>query len=73
MRDMTERVPLTEWRRLGVRLKNGNPLPPSDILAGLVETEERAFLVYTNYDAILRYNCAHHYALSVALLSDRLQ
>jgi membrane-bound lytic murein transglycosylase B len=73
MRDMTERVPLTEWRRLGVRLKNGNPLPPSDILAALVETEERAFLVYTNYDAILRYNCAHHYALSVALLSDRLQ
>jgi peptidoglycan lytic transglycosylase B len=73
MRDMTERVPLSEWRRLGVKLRNGNPLPPADLLAGLVETEDRAFLVYTNYDAILRYNCAHHYALSVALLSDRLQ
>jgi membrane-bound lytic murein transglycosylase B len=73
MRDMTERVPLSQWRALGVRLKNGAPLPRADLAAGLVETEDRAFLVYTNYDAILRYNCAHHYALSIALLADRLQ
>ena len=73
MRDMTERVPLSQWRELGVRLANGQPLPRADLAAGLVETEDRAFLVYTNYDAILRYNCAHHYALSIALLADRLQ
>lgn len=73
MRDMTERVPLSEWRRLGVTLKNGQPLPRATIPAALVETEDRAFLVYRNYDAILGYNCAHHYALSIALLSDRLQ
>jgi membrane-bound lytic murein transglycosylase B len=29
--------------------------------------------VYPNYDAILGYNCAHYYALAVALLSDRLR
>jgi membrane-bound lytic murein transglycosylase B len=73
MRDMTERRPLSEWSRLGVKLKGGRPLPDADLNAGLVETESRSFLVYTNYDAILRYNCAHHYALSVALLADRLQ
>jgi membrane-bound lytic murein transglycosylase B len=73
MRDMTERRPLSEWSRLGVKLKGGRRLPDADLDAGLVETESRAFLVYTNYDAILRYNCAHHYALSVALLADRLQ
>jgi membrane-bound lytic murein transglycosylase B len=73
MRDMTERVPLSQWRRLGVRLKDGRPLPRADIDAGLVETEDRSFLVYSNYDAILGYNCAHHYALSIALLADRLQ
>jgi membrane-bound lytic murein transglycosylase B len=73
MRDMTERRPLSEWSRLGVRLKGGAPLPDADVQAGLVETEDRSFLVYANYDALLRYNCAHHYALSVALLSDRLQ
>ena len=73
MRDMTERRPLSEWSRLGVKLKGGRPLPDADLEAGLVETESRSFLVYTNYDAILRYNCAHHYALSVALLADHLQ
>ena len=36
--------------------------------AGLVDTDTRSFLVYPNYDAILRYNCAHYYALTVALL-----
>ena len=31
----------------------------------------RSFLLYPNYEAILGYNCAHTYALSVALLSDQ--
>ena len=73
MRNMTERRPLDEWSRLGVRLKGGAPLPRADVEAGLVETDQHSFLVYSNYDALLRYNCAHYYALSVALLSDRLQ
>ena len=30
---------------------------------------DRHFLVYDNYDALLEYNCAHSYAISVALLS----
>jgi membrane-bound lytic murein transglycosylase B len=32
----------------------------------------RHFLVYDNYDVLLAYNCAHAYALSVALLSERI-
>lgn len=73
MRNMTERRPLPEWQTLGVRLVNGGALPRSDIEAGLVTTDRRTFLVYDNYDAILRYNCAHYYALSVALLADRIR
>jgi len=73
MRNMTERRPLAEWTRLGVRLKGGQPLPEADLEAGLVRADDRAFLVYSNYDALLRYNCAHHYALSIALLAERLQ
>jgi membrane-bound lytic murein transglycosylase B len=72
-RNMTERHPLTEWQKLGVRALNGKPLPRSSIKAGLVETDERSFLVYGNYDAILEYNCAHYYALTVALLADQLR
>jgi membrane-bound lytic murein transglycosylase B len=69
-RSMTERRPLAEWQALGVRLRNGNALPTADIPAGLVDVGERTFLVYPNYDAILGYNCAHFYALTVALLGD---
>jgi membrane-bound lytic murein transglycosylase B len=73
IRNMTVRVPLDDWRRHGVTLADGSPLPGSDIPAGLVNVGERDFLVYPNYDAILGYNCAHYYALTVALLSDRLR
>ena len=72
MRDMTERRPLEEWQKLGVRRVDGGPLPEVDVDAGLVQTGGRFFLVYPNYDAILRYNCAHHYALSVGLFSEQL-
>jgi membrane-bound lytic murein transglycosylase B len=73
MRNMTERIPLDDWQRLGVRLPNGRALPKSDLEAGLVTTDRRMFLVYENYDAILRYNCAHYYALTVALLADQIR
>jgi membrane-bound lytic murein transglycosylase B len=73
MRNMTERIPLKEWQRLGVRTVNGRALPRADVDAGLVTTDRRTFLVYENYDAILRYNCAHYYALTVALLADQLR
>ncbi|MEQ1890217.1 MAG: lytic murein transglycosylase [Alphaproteobacteria bacterium] len=31
-----------------------------------------AFIVYANYESILRYNCAHYYALTVGALSDQI-
>jgi membrane-bound lytic murein transglycosylase B len=41
-------------------------------MASLLEVESRRYLVTANYDALLAYNCAHTYALSVALLADRI-
>ena len=72
-RNMTERRPLTQWQKLGVRRADGGPLPKADIDASLVDVGERKFLVYRNYDAIIAYNCAHYYALTVGLLADRLR
>jgi membrane-bound lytic murein transglycosylase B len=72
-RSMTERRPLNEWEQMGVRLEGGTALPHSDIPASLVETGGHSFLVYPNYDALLGYNCAHLYALSVGMLADQLQ
>ena len=73
IRNMTTRVPLARWRALGVTEVDGRPLPKADVEAGLVIVGERTFLAYPNYDAILGYNCAHYYALTVALLADRLR
>jgi membrane-bound lytic murein transglycosylase B len=73
IRNMTERRPLAEWQKLGVRRVGGGALPSANLSAGLVDVGTRKFLVYPNYDAILAYNCAHYYALTVALLGDSLR
>jgi membrane-bound lytic murein transglycosylase B len=72
-RDMSDPKPLSEWRRLGLRTPGGTALPVAATPASLVKAGRRNFLVYANYEALLGYNCAHTYALSVALLSDRLK
>ena len=69
---MSEARPLSAWRSLGVTQRSGALLPKSDLSASLVRIDTRAFLVYGNYEALLAYNCAHTYALSVAILSDRI-
>src|SRR5205085_2683697 len=72
-RDMTVALPLTEWQRLGVRSLSGGPLPyDAQQMASLVTGARRKFLVYQNYDALLEYNCANSYALTVALLSEEI-
>ncbi|HSC25795.1 MAG TPA: lytic murein transglycosylase [Vicinamibacterales bacterium] len=71
-RMMTEPMPLAEWARLGLRTAAGRPLPKAALDASLVSTGSRDFLVYRNYDALLDYNCAHSYALSIGVLADRI-
>jgi membrane-bound lytic murein transglycosylase B len=72
VRDMTEPRPLAEWRALGVTQRTGAALPRAEIAASLVRVDTHRFLVYGNYEALLGYNCAHTYALSVAFLADRI-
>jgi membrane-bound lytic murein transglycosylase B len=73
IRNMTERRKLSDWSAFGIRRANGTALPRADMNASLVTTgDERTFLVYQNYESLLGYNCAHYYALSVAMLADRL-
>jgi membrane-bound lytic murein transglycosylase B len=72
-RDMTVALPMARWQELGVRQTNGDALPKTELTASLVSGTSRHFLVYDNYDALLEYNCAHSYAIAVALLSDRIR
>lgn len=72
VRNMSQPLLLSEWQKLGVRLPNGRALPKAALEASLVRAAPRNFLVYRNYEALLAYNCAHTYALSVGLLADRI-
>jgi membrane-bound lytic murein transglycosylase B len=71
-RELTVPVPLAKWQSLGVRTAAGGALPKVDRSASLLRAGSKSYLVYSNYDALLGYNCAHSYALAVGLLSDRL-
>jgi membrane-bound lytic murein transglycosylase B len=71
-REMTRPLPLAEWHALGVRTAKGGSLPKAELDASLLDSGKRAYLVYSNYEALLEYNCAHSYALAVALLADRI-
>lgn len=66
---------LAEWVRLGVTDAYGGDLPPLDIEAAvLVPSGHRgpAFLVYDNFDVIMRWNRSEYYAISVGRMADRI-
>ena len=63
---------VAEWRQLGV-VPTGARAPADGELTALIEPDGpggTAYLLTTNYRAILGYNCSNHYALSVTLLAD---
>ena len=67
--------PLQEWKKLGVRQANGSPLPSADVEAALlvpVGADGPKFLVYDNFDVIMKWNRSQFYALSVGVLADRI-
>lgn len=66
---------MAEWRRLGVTSIAGN-WPPDTVMATLLEPDgpgKTAYLLTSNYRAILDYNCSNFYALSVGLLADAVR
>ncbi len=75
VRHHTQMLPLAQWQQIGVRRIDGSDLPTNDFVASIIQPDGpqgRAFLTYQNFRAILRYNCANNYALSIGHLADRL-
>lgn len=69
------RKPLSEWRDMGVRQLNGQPLP---VVAGMegsiilpAGANGPAFIAYANFRATMNYNPSTFYALTVGHLADR--
>ncbi len=71
-----ERHPLSVWQARGLRRLDGRPLPQvAGLKARLVQPDGpggRAFLVYGNYDVLLKWNRADTFAIAVGTLADRL-
>ena len=58
-----------------MRRTDGTDLPKASLSAALVLPDGQkgeAYLVYSNYAAIMAYNCAHLYAITVGMLADRI-
>jgi peptidoglycan lytic transglycosylase B len=72
-RALTPPRSLKDWRKMGLRTIGGAPIPTGTIDASLVTDGSRYFLVYSNYEALLAYNCATSYAISIGMLADRLR
>ncbi|GAB5412861.1 MAG: lytic murein transglycosylase [Congregibacter sp.] len=67
--------PLAEWSNLGVMREGGTALPVADVEASLILPSGHrgpAFIVYSNFATIMKWNQSQSYALSVGLLADRL-
>ena len=63
---------VAEWRALGVYPQRSLG---DDVLASLFQPDgpgTRAWLLTSNYRAILEYNCSNYYAMSVGLLADEI-
>lgn len=67
---------LAQWQALGVRRANGADLPQVAGMEGSVIAPDgingRAYLVYGNFNRIMRWNNSTYFATSVGLLSDRI-
>ena len=66
---------LSEWKALRIRPLDGRGFPAPNLPASIVQPDGprgRTFLVYTNYQVMLRWNHSHNFALSVGILADRI-
>lgn len=67
--------PIREWRQHGVVKVDGTALPDVELEAALLipaGAEGPKFLVYENFKVIMKWNRSQFYALSVGILSDRI-
>ena len=69
--------PLGEWQQLGVRKLSGQDLPKRNLLSSIIRPEKGqigpAFVIYKNYEVILKWNRSNYFATAVGILSDKIK
>jgi membrane-bound lytic murein transglycosylase B len=72
---LTTSKSLTEWRKLGITRADNSPLPMAEMNASLLVPagyQGPAFLVYDNFNVIMRWNRSEFYAIAVGQLADQI-
>ena len=69
---------LKEWQDLGLKTAYGKNLPIADIKARLItldkgKNEEKHYLVYNNFDVLLKWNRSNYFATAVNLLAEKIR
>lgn len=73
--DLKVSKPLAAWQALGVRRASGNDLPAVTIDGSIIQPggpEGPSYIVYENFETILKWNRSIYFAMSVGLLADRI-
>jgi membrane-bound lytic murein transglycosylase B len=76
LHDNKTKKSLPEWAKLGVLSADGSALPTRPLQARLVlpdGADGPAYLVYANYEAILRWNRSNYFAIAVGTLADSIR
>jgi len=76
LHDNKTKKSLPEWAKLGVLNADGSALPTRPLQARLVlpdGADGPAYLVYANYEAILRWNRSNYFAIAVGTLADSMR
>jgi membrane-bound lytic murein transglycosylase B len=68
---------LQQWAALGVTRMNGQPLPKldQDIHAWLIRPDDengRAYLIYNNYNVLMKWNRSYYFGVAVSHLADKI-
>ncbi|MBD1559077.1 lytic murein transglycosylase [Vibrio sp. S9_S30] len=69
---------LAEWSKLGVTRINGKalPQPKEDIDAWLIMPDDengRAYLIYNNYQVLMKWNRSYYFGIAVSHLADKIK
>ena len=76
LHDNKTKKSLPEWTKLGMLSADGSALPTRPLQARLVlpdGADGPSYLVYANYEAILRWNRSNYFAIAVGTLADSMR
>ena len=70
------KMKIARWQALDVRRLNGADLPKRELWAAIIVpdgVDGRAYMVYDDFNTLLKWNYAIHFAVAVGHLSERLR